>query len=57
MGAAAVAATFGNFTFWQGGHATFSLIQESGVARFIFSKQAGLIIVGLFNAVKSDFGV
>ena len=57
MGAAAVAATFRDFTFWQRGHATFSLIQESGVARFIFSKQAGLIIVVLFNVVKSDFHI
>ena len=33
VGAATIAATFGNFTLWQWGHATFSLIQESGNAR------------------------
>ena len=36
VGAASIAAAFGNFTLWQWGHATFSLIQESGVARYVF---------------------
>ena len=36
VGAATIAATFGNFTLWKWGHATFSLIQESGIARYVF---------------------
>ncbi len=36
MGAATIAATFGYFTLWQWGHATFSLIQSSGFARCLF---------------------
>ncbi len=30
VGAAAITATFGNFSFWQRGHESFSLIQASG---------------------------
>ena len=36
VGTTAVTAAFGNFTFWQRGHESFSLIQASGAARCHF---------------------
>ncbi len=36
VGATAITAAFGNFTFWQRGHVSFSLIQASGSARCHF---------------------